>query len=88
MKTRISDLDERQRAVTLMLDEIHIKPFFDYKGGNIAGMAQNSPEAATAPWFLWYRAFAVILKKLRILYLYVAPQGLCCTTRSGTSFVV
>ncbi|KAH6925923.1 hypothetical protein HPB50_012072 [Hyalomma asiaticum] len=45
-KTRISDLDERQRAVTLMLDEIHIKPFFDYKGGNIAGM--NSPEAATS----------------------------------------
>ncbi|XP_049269019.1 uncharacterized protein LOC119382267 [Rhipicephalus sanguineus] len=48
MKTRISDLDERQRAVTLMLDEIHIKPFFDYKGGNIAGIAQNSPEAATS----------------------------------------
>ncbi|KAH7964813.1 hypothetical protein HPB49_001495 [Dermacentor silvarum] len=28
MKTTISDLDERQRALTLMLDEIHIKPFF------------------------------------------------------------
>lgn len=28
MAKRISDLDDRQRVVTLMVDEIHMKPFF------------------------------------------------------------
>ncbi|KAH7981414.1 hypothetical protein HPB49_023971 [Dermacentor silvarum] len=31
MATRISDLDDYQRSVTLMVDDIHIKAFFDYK---------------------------------------------------------
>ncbi|KAH8020180.1 hypothetical protein HPB51_025341 [Rhipicephalus microplus] len=31
-----------------MLDEIHIKPCLDYKGGNICGAAVNSNEAATS----------------------------------------
>lgn len=30
-----------------MVDEIHIKPYFDYKGGSIVGSAANSQEAAT-----------------------------------------
>jgi hypothetical protein len=30
-----------------MMDEIHIKPYFDYKGGNIVGSAHNSVVAAT-----------------------------------------
>ncbi|KAH9379154.1 hypothetical protein HPB48_002664 [Haemaphysalis longicornis] len=45
---RISDLDDRQRVVTLMVDESHIKPFFEYKGKNICGIAHNSPEAANS----------------------------------------
>ncbi|XP_077551220.1 LOW QUALITY PROTEIN: uncharacterized protein LOC144164833 [Haemaphysalis longicornis] len=48
MAKRISDLDDRQRVVTLMVDEIHMKPFFEYKGGNITGIAHNSPEAANS----------------------------------------
>lgn len=31
-----------------MVDEIHIKPFFEYKGGNIAGVAANSGQAANS----------------------------------------
>ncbi|GBM25571.1 hypothetical protein AVEN_272562-1 [Araneus ventricosus] len=31
-----------------MIDEIHIKPFLDYKGGNIVGMAYNSSNLATS----------------------------------------
>ncbi|KAH7954321.1 hypothetical protein HPB49_017621 [Dermacentor silvarum] len=46
--TRISDLDDYQRTVTLMVDEIHIKAFFDYKGGGITGVAHNSTEAANS----------------------------------------
>lgn len=29
-----------------MIDEIHIKPYMDYKGGNIIGNAYNSSECA------------------------------------------
>lgn len=45
---RIGHLSEDQRHVTLMVDEIHIKPFFDYKGGNISGVAANSGQAANS----------------------------------------
>ena len=31
-----------------MIDEIHIKPYFDYKGGNIVGSAFDGIEAATS----------------------------------------
>ncbi|KAH8038355.1 hypothetical protein HPB51_001138 [Rhipicephalus microplus] len=48
MAKRILDLDDRQRVVTLMVDEIHMKPFFEYRGGNITGTAHNSPEAANS----------------------------------------
>ncbi|KAH9382580.1 hypothetical protein HPB48_010346 [Haemaphysalis longicornis] len=45
---KIGDLSEDQRHVTLMVDEIHIKPFFDYKGGKISGVAANSGQAANS----------------------------------------
>lgn len=48
MAKKISELNEQQRYVTLMVDEIHLKPFFDYKGGNIAGIALNNAEAANS----------------------------------------
>jgi len=30
----------------LLVDEIHLQQFFDFKGGNIVGAASNSNEAA------------------------------------------
>ncbi|KAG0414382.1 hypothetical protein HPB47_008449 [Ixodes persulcatus] len=45
---RISDLDDKQRLVTLMVDEIHIKPFLDYKGGSTTDVAPNSTEVASS----------------------------------------
>ena len=35
------------KTVMLLLDEIHLKPYFDYKGGNVVGSAFNRNEAAT-----------------------------------------
>lgn len=64
MKTRISGLDERQRAVTVMVDEIHIKPFFDYKGGNITGIAQNTHEAATSAMVFMVQSVASSFKEV------------------------
>ncbi|KAH9359950.1 hypothetical protein HPB48_022517 [Haemaphysalis longicornis] len=46
---RFKHLQPHEHTVTLMLDEIHIKPCLDYKGGNICGAAVNSNEAATSP---------------------------------------
>lgn len=48
IKTKFKSLLERDKVVTLMVDEIHIKPSYDYKGGNIVGAAYNSAEAATS----------------------------------------
>lgn len=39
--------------MTLMLDEIHLQPYFDYKRGTVTGAASNSTEAAkTAHFFM------------------------------------
>lgn len=52
MKRRITDLDHRQRFASLMMDKIHIKLYFDYKGGSITGVAHNSNEARADAEFL------------------------------------
>ena len=44
---KINYLQPHDFYVTLMLDEIHIKPYVDYKGGNIMGMAYDSLKVAT-----------------------------------------
>ena len=47
-KQRIKNLEETELYVSLMVDEIHVKEFFDYKGGNIVGSAHDSTECATS----------------------------------------
>ena len=38
-----------QKDITVsLLDKIHLKPYFDYMGGNIVGLSDNSNEAATS----------------------------------------
>ena len=39
------------------MDEIYLKPYFDYKGGNVVGLANNTNEAATS-------AFAFMLSNV------------------------
>nr|XP_037289862.1 uncharacterized protein LOC119184554 [Rhipicephalus microplus] len=48
IKHRFKQLQPHESAVVLMLDEIHIQPFFDFKGRKISGAAGNSEEAATS----------------------------------------
>ncbi|GBM92517.1 hypothetical protein AVEN_105666-1, partial [Araneus ventricosus] len=43
--TYLSDLDKK---VILQFDEIHIKPYADYKSGSIVGISKNSGELATS----------------------------------------
>lgn len=44
---RISDLEDQHRFVVLLVDEIHIEPYFEYKGGT-TGATLNSAEAANS----------------------------------------
>lgn len=46
IKQKFHFLKDSDKVVSLMIDEIYIKPYFDYKGGNIVGMAYNTEEAA------------------------------------------
>ncbi|CAN7976688.1 unnamed protein product, partial [Ixodes persulcatus] len=46
IKRRASILKPREKNVTLMLDEIHLQQFFEYKGGCLTGFAANSAEPA------------------------------------------
>ena len=46
IKNKFKFLTQNDMTVSLMIDEIHIKQYFDYKGGNIVGSAFNCDEAA------------------------------------------
>ena len=45
---KIQFLKEHEKTVILMLDEIHLKPYYDYKGGSVVGAAINNKTAATS----------------------------------------
>ena len=55
-------LFQKDTTVSLFNDEIHLKPFFDYKDGNIVVLSDISNETATCAFafiissvFLWYK---------------------------------
>ena len=58
IKNKSKSLLPCDKTVILMVDEIHLKPYFDYKGGNIVGSAFDSSEAATS-------AFVFMLNSVR-----------------------
>lgn len=43
-------LDDHEKNVILLMDEIHIQPYLDYKGGNIVGTAYNNNSLATSAY--------------------------------------
>ena len=48
---------QKDITVSLLIDEIHLKPYFDYKGGNVVGLANNTNEVAIS-------AFAFMLSSV------------------------
>lgn len=50
IKNKFKKLQSNDKNVTMMVDEIHIKPFWDYKGGNIVGSALDGTEAVTSAY--------------------------------------
>ena len=48
IKNKFKSLTRNDKTVTLLIDEIHLKPFFDYNGGNVVDAAYDSNDAATS----------------------------------------
>ena len=47
-KNKFKLLVQQDTTVSLFIDEIHLKSYFDNKGGNIVGLSDNSNEVATS----------------------------------------
>lgn len=53
IKHKAQTFEKHEKYVILMVDEIHIKPYMDYKGGNVVGSsADNSTLASSAQVFM------------------------------------
>ncbi|GBN60250.1 hypothetical protein AVEN_78379-1 [Araneus ventricosus] len=48
MKQKFKYLEEKDKVVILMLDEVHVKEYFDYKGGSLSGMSYDSKTSASS----------------------------------------
>ena len=57
IKNKFKLLVQKDITVSLLIDEIHLKPYFDCKGGNVVGLANNTNELATS-------AFAFMLSSV------------------------
>ena len=51
IQNKLKLLEHKDTTVSL-LDEIYLKPYFDYKGGDIVGLSDNSNEAAIRAFML------------------------------------
>ena len=47
-KNKFKFLVQNDTTISLLFDEIHLKPYVDYKRGNIIGLSDNSNKAATS----------------------------------------
>jgi hypothetical protein len=48
LRQKFTHLKPQDKKVVLMIDEIHLKPYLDYRAGNIVGMAFDSEKLATS----------------------------------------
>ena len=48
IRNKFKLLMQQDTTVSLLVDEIHLKPYIDDYGGNIVGLIDNSNEAATS----------------------------------------
>ena len=48
IKNKFKFLVQQDTIVSLLVDEIHLKPYIDHKGDNIVSLSDKSNEAATS----------------------------------------
>ena len=58
IKNELKLLVQKDTTVSLLVDEIHLKPQFDYTDGNIFGLSDNSNEAASNAFAFKQSAFS------------------------------
>ena len=69
IKNKFKLLAQKDNTLSLVVDEIHQRPYIYYKGGNIVGLSDNSNEAPTS-------VFGFLLSSLFSQYkdgMYVMP---------------
>ncbi|KAG0418176.1 hypothetical protein HPB47_005071, partial [Ixodes persulcatus] len=59
-----TDVNMREDPEARRVDEVHIKPFFDYKGGNITGVALNSTEPANSAFVFMLQSITSNFKEV------------------------
>ncbi|XP_035217173.1 uncharacterized protein LOC118190548 [Stegodyphus dumicola] len=62
IKFKFQELSEKDLLVILMIDEIHLNQAFDYKGGNLCGMAYNCKNAASSAYVFMIRSLLSVYK--------------------------
>lgn len=50
IKRKVPFLGSAEKFVSLLIDEIHLKPYFDYKGGNVVGTDARTLAPATSAY--------------------------------------
>ncbi|KAF8786361.1 hypothetical protein HNY73_008082 [Argiope bruennichi] len=53
-----SKYNEKDKIVTLLLDEVHIKEYFEYKGGCVTGMPCDSEASASSAEVFMVKSFS------------------------------
>lgn len=56
VKSKYVNIEEKEKIVVLMIDELHINPQFDFKGGNLCGMSHNNESAANSAFVFMVRS--------------------------------
>lgn len=79
VKQKFSLLKKEDHIVTLMLDEIHIKPYMDFSGGKILGSAYSSENTATS-------AHVFMIQSLRSTFKEVVHILPVCTIKAESLF--
>lgn len=56
IKQKSKTLNLKDKTIILMIDEIYVKPYLDFKGGNILGIAYNNEHIATTAYVFMIRS--------------------------------
>jgi len=81
VKEKVKILQPSDKTVMLLVDEIHLQQFFEYKGGSVVGAASNSNEAAKS-------AFAFMISSIVSKYKDVAHVLPTCKINAVDLFVL
>lgn len=66
-KKLVTAMKDHEKSVVLMMDEIHIQSYLDYKGGTIVGVASNTSNAAKTAHVLMMQSLLSPQKNVHIL---------------------